>query len=107
MHKLIAVFSKIKFDNNNDDIIYIDDNYEFVDNYMINFNNEKLFFDYIITDNITLLKQCGIIIDNNLALVNNVFQTSIENVYAIGDAVISNKSIPEQFKIIIENIYEY
>lgn len=110
MHKLIAIFSKNRFniDNNfNNDIIYVDNNYTYIDNYSVGLNNEILYFEYIITDDLKFLNKTNVLIDNNYAITNNVFQTSVDNIYAIGEANNSKFVIDEQLKIVLENIFDY
>lgn len=110
MHKLIAIFSKNKFnikEKITNDVIYIDKNYIYIDNYSVKLNNDILYFEYIITDDLEFLNQTDIIIDNNFALINNVFQTSVENIYAIGSAVNSKFTIDEEINIVLENIFDF
>lgn len=78
-------------------------NIELTNNYQGIYNNEIIDFDYLIITN-KISKR--IMSEDGYIITNNNFETSVENYFAIGDKVRSDKSINEQLKIISEYIME-
>lgn len=78
-------------------------NIELTNNYQGIYNNEIIDFDYII---VTSKISKRIMSEDGYIITNNNFETSVENYFAIGDKVRSDKSINEQLKIISEYIME-
>lgn len=105
MYKQLLIIGSIEF---NKEIIKEFDylvlpNIELTNIYQGTYNNEIIDFDYlIITSEISkrIMSEDGYIVTN----IN--FETSVENYFAIGDKVRSNKSINDQLKIITEYIME-
>ena len=71
-------------------------------NYIITDANEKITFDYLIID--TFVPSLPILKENKHIITNQFFETSIENVFAIGEINSSKKSLLEQLNIICEYI---
>lgn len=83
------------------------DECEIVDNYSLNFNNATIYFDYLIFDDLNLIKNFNKIeTENNYVITNYNFQTSIENFFAVGKIVRTNKSIEASINDIIEYIMD-
>lgn len=78
-------------------------NIELTNNYQGIYNNEIIDFDYLI---VTSKISKRIMSEDGYIITNNNFETSVENYFAIGDKVRSDKSINEQLKIISEYIME-
>lgn len=78
-------------------------NIELTNNYQGIYNNEIIDFDYLI---VTSKISKRIMSEDGYIITNNNFETSVENYFAIGDKVRSDKSINEQLKIITEYIME-
>lgn len=105
MYKQLLIIGNIEF---NTEIIKEFDylvlpNIELTNNYQGIYNNEIIDFDYII---ITSKISKRIMSEDDYIITNNNFETSVENYFAIGDKIRSNKSINEQLKIITEYIME-
>ena len=71
-------------------------NIELTNNYQGIYNNEIIDFDYLI---VTSKISKRIMSEDGYIITNNNFETSVENYFAIGDKVRSDKSINEQLKI--------
>ena len=102
----IAIYTDSPLNIQDKDIIILHSDFQIIDNYSAKNKDSDLFFDYLITDDISLLKQLEVEFDNNLALVNYDFQTTLENVFAFNKAINSSLSIDEQINKIITFIKE-
>ncbi len=71
--------------------------------YQGTYNNEIFDFDYLIISS-KISKQ--IMSEDGFIITNNIFETSIDNYYAIGNCIRSTLDINEQLKIIIDHIKE-
>ena len=96
-------FTKDSFNNTPFEILFLKEA-AIIDNYELIFNNQNISFDYLITDSSEYLKKMNIEFDGDCAITNYFLQTSVENVFAIGNANSSKKNITDQFEIIIEYI---
>lgn len=83
--------------------IILDNEINFIDNYSAIINNEKIFFDYLIFENMNLPKNMLFEKENKKAITNYFMQTNIENLFAIGEASNCEVSINEQ----LQRIFEY
>lgn len=104
MHVDLVIISKLDLDLS----LFSDINHLVIEpkeihrNYIINLNDEKITFDYLIIDR--LVSELPILKENKHIITNQFFETSIENIFAIGEINSSNKSLHEQLKIISEYI---
>jgi len=114
MHYSIIIISSNKLTNNfNSNIYHIKEdtffsNYSIIDNYRINNlrNNSEIFFDYLIIDSKNFFNKYFKEIskdDNNLPITNCYHQTTIDNVFSIGESSSSSKKIQNQ----LNDIYEF
>ena len=72
-----------------------------INTYKGEYNNEIYDFDYLIISS-KISKQ--IMSEDGFIITNNVFETSVDNYFAIGKCIRSTLSINEQLNIIIENL---
>ena len=111
MNKSIVIYTETSLPNINDffnsDYMIIlkpNMNINLIDNYSLLLNNEYLYYDCLITDEIETLKKLNAIFDNDFVLTNNTFLSSIDNVFCYGKLVNTSKTIEEQLKIIVDSI---
>ena len=71
--------------------------------YRCSYNNEIYDFDYLIISS-KISKQ--IMSEDGFVITNNIFETNIDNYYAIGNCIRSSLTVDEQLNIIIDNIKE-
>ena len=100
----IVLYTKEKLEKEYKEIFLLNEEFVFVDSFLAKNKDNEISFDYLITDNLKVLSDLGAMIDNGFALTNASYQTSIENVYAIGNAINLNKSIIDEIDIILEDI---
>ena len=105
MYKQLIIIGDFEFDNSiiQDFDYLILPNIELTNNYQGIYNNESIDFDYII---VTSKISKRILTEDGFIITNNHFETSIDNYFAVGNKVRTNKTINEQIKIIIDYIKE-
>lgn len=103
MYKQIVIASKLDFNNEilKDFDYLIIDKIELNNTYSCKYNDEIIDFDYLIIDNKISKK---IMSEDGFVITNNHFETSVDNYFAIGNCVRSDKTVNEQLEIIIEYI---
>ena len=79
---------------------------ELIDGYSLKYDNRIYYFDYLIFDDLKLVKNLNIRLEHKKALTNYYLQTSIENIFAIGDANASVCSSLEDLERVIEYLTE-
>lgn len=80
------------------------DHCDFVDSNSLFYQDEKYFFDYLIIDNLSLIKNINLEQEYSYVLTNYYQETSINNIFALGNIVKTDRSIKEQLEIIINYI---
>ena len=86
--------------------IYVIDSAVIIDTNSLKHNNETLYFDYLIIDDLTLVSNLKIRLEHKKALTNYYLETSIERIFAIGKANNSNRDISEELESVLEYIQE-
>lgn len=111
MHKNIIIYTERNFtlpnklSNVSDTLILKPDNsVTYIDNYSLEINNKTIYFDYLVTDDLNILEKANVIFDNEKVLVNNVFLSSIDNIYAFGETINTLFPVEKQLEIIINDI---
>ncbi|HPT89351.1 MAG TPA: hypothetical protein PLY84_03105 [Bacilli bacterium] len=84
--------------------IIVRNNYELIDHDCLLLNNEKLYFDYLIIDNLEAAKKLDLLIEEPYVVTNAFFETSTERIFAFGDIVLNLKPKDEQLRMILEYI---
>lgn len=103
MHIDLIIISKLILDLQ----IFSDLNYLVIEpkeihrNYIITNTDEKITFDYLIIDR--LIPGLPILKENKHIITNQFYETSLENVFAIGEINSSSKSLSVQ----LNTIYDY
>ena len=86
--------------------IYVINKGNLIDSNSLEYNNETFYFDYLIFDEMNLVNNLNIRLEHKKALTNYYLQTSLENIFAIGDANNSTRDINEELETVIECIIE-
>lgn len=73
----------------------------FTSPFSITSNDTTITYDYLIIDRLFSL---NLLTEDKHIITNDVFETSIDHIYAIGPINRSNKSMSEQLRIISETI---
>ena len=87
-----------------DKCIFLDESYEIIDSFSAIKNNKVFYFDYLITDDYSVLKKLGVEFDNNYVLINYNFQTTLENTFAFSNLTTSSLQENKQIEKIIDFI---
>ena len=105
MYKQLVIVCDFTIDSSilNDFDYLITPNIELTSQYQCKINDEIVDFDYLIITN-KISKR--IMSEDGYIITNNNFETNIDNYFAIGNCIRSNKDINEQLKIIIEYLKE-
>ena len=102
MYKTLVIVSKNNINLNHISIDYmIVPEFKITSSYQGIFENEIIDFDYLI---ISEKINNHIMTEDGYIITNDCFETSVDNYFAIGEKVKTNKSIDEQLNIIIEYI---
>lgn len=84
--------------------IQVDLTYRLISDTSIKGKDKEYTFDYLIFDDLNIIGNIEILEEDGKVVVNNFFQTSIENFFVIGNLNNSKKNIEKQLKIIIDFI---
>ncbi len=106
MHYNIIILTnnnQIKALNLENSLILNDKNIEIIDDFSLKYNDNLLFFDYLIVDSYS--KNLNLINDNNKYITNCYHQTSTDNIFAIGESSFSTKDLLLQLNEILDFIY--
>lgn len=91
MHYSVIIISKIK--HNFENVKWINEVVEFIDDCHILYKEENISFDYLIYTDITLVtnqKEIGILTENKIPITNYEKQTLIENIYYCTDDLVES-----------------
>lgn len=103
MHYSIIIISNIPIENKfNNSLLINNNNLSIIDENTLKVNNELIYFDYLIL-NINIENSLNLMKDNNKYVTNCFHQTSIDNIFAIGESSSSSKDIKFQ----LEDIYDF
>ena len=81
---MILIITNQKLNIQNDDIKIINTKVEMLSDYELKIESETISFDYLIIEDLSLvtnLNKTGILIDEDIPVVNWVGQTSLDNIY--------------------------
>ena len=70
------------------------------------YENQKYYFEYLIIDDDNLISNCKFEKDENFVITNYYQETSVNNIFAIGKIVKTNRTIDEQLNIITSYILD-
>lgn len=101
-YSIIIISNNIKKTNFNNLLILKPHNLSIIDQNTIKYENEIIYFDYLIIDS-DFKNNLNLVKDNDKYVTNCYHQTSLENIFAIGDSSHSSKDIDAQ----LNDIYEY
>ena len=101
-YSIIIISNKINQTFFENSIIINNCNLSIIDQNAIKYQNDILYFDYLIIEN-DFKNSLNLIKDNDKYITNCHHQTSIDNIFAIGDSSYSSKDINDQLK----DIYEF
>lgn len=68
------------------------------------YDDQKYYFDYLITDDDSLISNLKLEKEHNIIITNYYQETSALNVFAIGKLIKTNRTIEEQLEIITNYI---
>lgn len=104
MHKDIIIVTKLNFDISPfEGLDYlILDQAEIHDTFIVTEDNQNITFDYLIIDD--LISSIPLLKENKKIITNQFFETSVDNIYAIGEINSSKTLLEDQIKSIIEHI---
>lgn len=84
--------------------LIIQNDWEIIDENSLKHQNKIIYFDYIITDEIRISEYLNLEKEDEKLITNYFLQTSMENIYAIGDANSCLASVSDQLYRIYEDI---
>lgn len=84
--------------------LIIQNDWEIIDENSLKHQNKLIYFDYIITDEIRISEYLNLEKEEEKLITNYFLQTSMENIYAIGDANSCLASVSDQLLKIYEDI---
>ncbi len=107
MHKSIVFILNQPIDTSlftNFSPMIIQENWEVIDENSLKIQNEIIYFDYLITDQLEIGKVLKLEKQDKKIITNYFLQTNLENIYAFGDATNCMAPLSEQLLRIYEDI---
>lgn len=102
----IIIISQNYYEINKDLSTLIIDRCTLEDSNSLTFEDEHYYFEYLIIDDLTLVNNLKLELDGKYVITNYYQETSVPNVFAIGDIVKTKRTIDEQLSIITDYIIE-
>ena len=84
--------------------LVIQKNWEILDENSLKYQNEIIYFDYLITDQLEVGKILKLEKQDKKLITNYFLQTNLENIYALGEATNCLAPLSEQLLRIYEDI---